>query len=190
MLNYQNDTNMRSLIQNQTVSFDTHQAGDGQKVKVEDLHMHKRMNGRKYKGVNIKIPFNPEKEIEYTGNNSDYSDQIINEIKRAFKKNPNKVREFAKDLANRISRYSSDMNAENSRKFLEESAQTIAKHFELNEKIINVMISEIYNHVSFFITSHKDDTGKTFYIKQDIDRKRVKIGDDLEKIFYGNGTDK
>ncbi|MFE3870262.1 hypothetical protein ACFX5F_03400 [Flavobacterium sp. ZS1P70] len=56
---------MKQIIQNQTISFDTHQAGDGRKIDIEELHMHKRMNDKKFKGVDIKIPLDPNKSIIY-----------------------------------------------------------------------------------------------------------------------------
>jgi hypothetical protein len=177
---------MKQIIQDQTISFDTHQAGDGRKIQVDQLHMHKRMNGKKFKGVNIKIPLDPNQSIDYSGNNSEDGQLIINEIKSVFKKNPSKVREMAKYVANRISRYTQDMTVEESKQFLDNGAEAIAKHFELNDKIAETMTKQIKNHLSYYITSHEDETGKLYYIKQDIDRKRIKIGDDLEKIFYGN----
>jgi hypothetical protein len=177
---------MKQIIQDQTVSFDTHQAGDGRKVDVDQLHMHKRMNGKKFKGVNIKIPLDPNKSIDYTGNNSKEGQRIINEIRKVLKKNPGKVREMAKFVANRISRYTDDMTAENSKEFLDKTANALAKHFELNDKISESMTQEINNHLSFYITSHLDNEGNIYYIKQDITRKRIKIGDDLEQLFYGN----
>ena len=62
---------MKQIIQDQTISFDTHQAGDGRRIQVDQLHMHKRMNGKKFKGVNIKIPLDPNQSIDYSGNNSE-----------------------------------------------------------------------------------------------------------------------
>lgn len=177
---------MKQIIQNQTISFDTHQAGDGQQINVDGLHMHKRMNSKKFKGVDVRIPLNPDEEIIFSGNNSKLSNQIINEIKSVFKKDPEKVREMAKTLAGVISRYSKDMNAKNSKDFLENSSKAIAKHFGLNKNIESKLSSEINNHVSFLITAHEDEKGKLYYIKQDIDRRRIKVGDDLEKLFYGN----
>lgn len=177
---------MKQIIQDQTISFDTHQAGDGQEINIDGLHMHKRMNSKKFKGVNIRIPLNPDEEISYSGNNSKLSNEIINEIKTVFKKNPAKVREMAKTLAGIISRYSKDMNAKNSKEFTDNSAKAIAKHFDLNEDISGKLDSGINKHLSFVITSHEDENGKLYYIKQDISRKRIKIGDNLEKILYGN----
>ena len=177
---------MKQIIQDQTVSFDTHQAGDGRKIEIDQLHMHKRMNGKKFKGVEIKIPLNPKKPIDFGNSNSKIGQQIINEIKNVFKNNPSKVREMAKYISNRISRYSEDMNAVDSRVFFEDGAKAIAKHFELNEKIEQTMTEQIKNHLSFYITAHADEKGNTFYIKQDIVRKRIKIGNDLEKLFFGN----
>lgn len=177
---------MKQIIQDQTISFDTHQAGDGKKIEVDQLHMHKRMNGKKFKGVEIKIPLNPNEPIDFGDSKSDIGQQIINEIKHVFKKNPSKVREMAKYIANRISRYSDDMTAENSRSFFEDGAKAIAKHFELKEKIEETLTEQIKNHLSFYITAHSDKEGNTFYIKQDVKRKRIKIGNELEKLFFGN----
>ena len=177
---------MKSIIQNQTISFDTHQAGDGKKIKVDQLHMHKRMNGKKFKGVEIRIPFSPDLPIDFGNSNSLVGQQIINEIKQVFKKNPIKVREMAKSIANRISRFSEDMTAEEAKAFFEEGAKSIAKHFELNEKIEQNLTEQIKQNLSFYITAHSDNEGNIFYIKQDVARKRIKVGNSLEKIFFGN----
>ncbi len=48
---------MKQLIQNQTVSFDTHQAGDGQPVNIDSLHIHKRMNNKTF-NVHKLVSFN------------------------------------------------------------------------------------------------------------------------------------
>lgn len=175
---------MKKIIQDQTISFDTHQAGDGRKIEIDLLHMHKRMNGNRFKGVEIKIPLNPNKQIDFGKSKSIIGQQIINEIKQVFKKKPSKVREIAKYIADRISRYSEDMTAENSIKFFEDGAEAIAKHFELNEKIEKTLTEQIKNHLSFYITAHTDEEGNVFYIKQDIKFKQIKIGNNLEKLIF------
>ncbi len=174
---------MKQIIKDQTVSFDTHQAGDRREVDADQLHMHKRMNGKRFKGVNIRIPFDPNKPIDYSGNNSKEGKHLIREIREVFKKNPAKVREMAKFVANRISRYTADMNAEDSKNFLDNTANALGKHFDLNDNVSEAMTQQIHNNLSFYITSHTDNDGKVYYIKQDIDRKRIKIGDNLEKIL-------
>lgn len=168
---------MKQIIQNQTISFDTHQAGDGQEIEPDQLHMHKKMNGKKFKGVNIRIPLNPNKPIDYSGNNSKDGRQLINEIKGVFKKDPNKVRQIAKLVANRISRYTKNMTPENSKEFLDNTARALATHFELNDKIMEVVKSQIESHLSFYVTQHIDENGKFFYIKQDIDEKTITLSD-------------
>lgn len=182
---------MLQLLQEQTVKFDTHQAGDGREIDNDALHMHKRMNGKKFKGVHIRIPLNSSGNITYSGNNSKIANQIIKEVKSVFKKDSAKVTEMAKSLAKNINRYSKDMSSENSLKFLEDSAKTIAKHFELKEEITGRLVSEAKNHyISSFITTHRDNNNKIYYIKQDVHRKSIKIGDNIEKLFYGNNKSK
>ena len=44
---------MKELINGQTIDFDIHRAGDCQEITVDGLHMHKRMNGKKFKGVDV-----------------------------------------------------------------------------------------------------------------------------------------
>jgi hypothetical protein len=178
---------MKQIIQDQTISFDTHQAGDRKAIEVSQLHMHKRMNGKKFKGVDIKIPLDPDQPISFGNSNSDIGKQIINEIKRVFDKDPKKVREMAKYIANQISRYSADMTPQNSKSFFENGAKAIAKHFELNEKIEQTLTQQIKNRLAFYITAHHDSEGNIFYIKQDVNRKRIKMSDDVEKLFFGNG---
>lgn len=168
---------MKALIQDQTVTFDTHQAGDRQPIKVDDLHMHKRMNGRRHRGVNIRIPLNPNEEIDYRGNPNSES-EIMNEIKSVFKKNPSKVTEMAKELASIIKRYGRDMTEENREGFLVGAAESIAKHFELKPEVKEKLMSGVRG----LLTSHTDSQGKTYYIKQDINREQIKISDSLDHV--------
>lgn len=170
---------MKQLIQDQTVSFDTHQAGDGREVLIDQLHLHKRMNGKKHKGVNIKIPLDPNKPIDYGIAKEKIGRSIINEIRKVFRKDPDKVREFAKYVANQIDRYGSGMSENQSRVFLAKTSEGLAKHFELNSKIKKKLSEEINNYV----TIHNDVNGKKYYIRQNLVEKEIEISDSFEDLY-------
>ena len=56
---------MKELINGQTIDFDIHKAGDGSEISIDGLHMHKRMNNKRYKGVDVLFPLDDKEDIEF-----------------------------------------------------------------------------------------------------------------------------
>ena len=191
---------MKKLIDNQTIDFDNHSAGDGKEITVKGLHMHKRMNGKKFKGVDVLLPLDGEIKIEFRPKKTStkIQKQIINEIKKVLKKNKAKREEFINTIFNVIERYSNlevsgDSFNQNIQLF-RENAVKIAALFSKDGTIREEMYQIIDSNIHYFITRHKKDKlknnqpfhQKNFYIKQDVKRNRIKISDDLEALNYGN----
>jgi hypothetical protein len=179
---------MRQLINDQTIDFDIHRAGDGQAISVDGLHMHKRMNGKKYKGVDVLFPLDHKEEVEFRPKNTPtvIQRQIIKEIQRAIKKNQSKKFEFIEIIMSEIERHINSGNNDENAEVIRRGAERIANVFAKEGKIRDEIQQKIESKIQYFITSHKKDNGGIFYIKQDLARNRIKIGDDLEALNYGN----
>jgi hypothetical protein len=171
---------MNGLIKDQTIRMDAHVSG--KEPKLMDLHIHKKVNKKNRKIVQVKIPVNINREISIKGDVS----ELCDEMKKVFKKDERKTRKFASGVIETILKYDefNNLTKEEQRKKLEEFAQRLAEYFEAQE-IADVMSSEINGKIQFFLTSHIYNN-KMFYIKQDLYRQYIKIGDDLEQIFHGN----
>lgn len=99
---------MKKLIDNQTIAFDVHKAGDRQAVDLSGLHMHKRMNGRKFRGVNVIVPLDEKQELVFRPANTKESvrTHIVNEITRELNRDLTKRRKFVETVTSQIERYS------------------------------------------------------------------------------------
>jgi hypothetical protein len=180
---------MRELISGQTIRMDAHAAGS--EPKFENLHIHKEPNNHKG-GADIRIHVDSDHTVCDSPKN-DHQKKIISEVKRVLKKNPDKTKKFVKEILDEIKRFSdSDPDSEfkkkepdEQRKILIDFAERIGDYFGC-KKIKDIMAVEIDNRISFLLTSHKPEKGKLFFIRQDISRRYIKVGDDLEQIFYGN----
>jgi len=179
---------MRELINNQTIDFDIHNAGDGLEISVDGLHMHKRMNGKKHKGVEVLFPLDDKTEVQFrpTHTSDVIQRQIINEIQRVLKKNRSKRSEFVEIIMSEIERHMDENITVKNVDIIRRGAERVAKLFSKEGKIRDEMLQEIDSKIQFYITKHKKDDKGYFYVKQDLKRNRIKVGDDLESLNYGN----
>jgi hypothetical protein len=172
---------MKPLINGQTISMDAHVAGKTPNYK--DLHIHKKVNGHN-KSVEIRISVDINKSIRVEGRD----DKIRNEIKQTIKRKQNEqlVRDFANEVINEISKYDEikRMDKQAQKKILIDYAKRLAEYFKISD-FRDVMTAEVDNKIHFLLTSH-EESNKLYYIKQDLIREYIKIGDDLEQIFHGN----
>jgi hypothetical protein len=172
---------MKSIITDQSIKIDAHVSGKEPLLK--DVHIHKKTN-KHNRSVDIKIPIDKNQDITMDDRKS--GQEIKNEMKKVFKKSERKMREFASEAVNQIDRYDEmkTMGKEKRDEILKDYADRLAGFFEL-PRFKDVMVAEAENQL-FMLTSHMDNSNKLFYIKQDITRKYIKIGDDLEQLFHGN----
>lgn len=161
---------MIELIQDQEITFDHHSAGVD--VDVDGLHMHKRMLDKSFGGIEIKIPFNPNRKIYYPDDRSEDALHIINEIRRVLKKDRLKMTILVKKVSQVINSYSITMTEGERYKFITDSAQTFASHMGINEKIQKVIEDKI---LGSFKTEHFGEDGYEYTITQNLTDKNVKI---------------
>lgn len=161
---------MIELIQDQEITFDHH--GSGVEVDVDGLHMHKRMLGKSFGGIEIKIPFNPNREIHYPDDRSKDALHIINEIKDVLSKDRQKMTEFIRKVSQVIKSYSLTMTENERSQFITASAQTIARHLGIDEKIQRKIENKI---LVSFKTKHIGEDGYEYTITQNLRDKNVKI---------------
>lgn len=181
---------MEKLIDNQTVSFDTHRAGDRQEVGIVGLHMHKSMNSKRFKGIDVLIPLDDKDEIQFRPRNTKdaIKGALLSEVQHALSKAPAKRKELVDTIIDVIGRYSARMNPDERSITIRTGAERIARIFSKRPAIESEMQQHINSRLAFIITSHYKDDGSLFYVKQDFRRGRVRIGDDLEDLNKGNAN--
>ena len=101
---------LKELINGQDITFDTHQAGDGQIVNWKNVHLEKSMHKEKGK---VRFPLLNEEKISKTKNMNDETFyKIKKEVSKVLKKDKNKVKELAKTIVEILDRYSSQKSTE------------------------------------------------------------------------------
>lgn len=145
--------NARPLLTNQRVSFDTHQWGDGQAVRWENLHLEKLVLGS---GLKVKYPLfgNQQPTGFQRGRRADKKQlrEITNEIKRALK--DDKLRQqLAEDVSKVLNGFGSGkITAAEAR----EAAQKLAGHFGLQQEFTSKVEQEYKGRLIQMVTYHPD----------------------------------
>lgn len=140
---------LNRLIKGQDVAFDTHQAGDGQSIHWQDLHLEKRLHGRRGK---LKFPLfggqQPSKPRNMS--NDDYK-AIVSEVKKALKGNNDLVSDLAETIVDVIKRFS---NNSATLEHAIEAANKLAESFNLGKRFsdeIHTRFGSISNYTSLHI---------------------------------------
>lgn len=182
---------VKELLNNQNVYIDSHQQGDRQTIKKEFLHLHKKMNGRKFKGWEVQIYLESNGiRVDYKrgfDNDSKETRTVKNEIERAFKgSDDTRTKKLISDLHEAIKSYYEEdqLNDEETEKKLVEWAKRIANGFGLKSSIVDKIVDKASSHITL-ITSHEDTSGKTYYIKQDTDKRKIPIAasDNINELY-------
>ena len=147
---------MKELINGKTIDFDIHQAGDGREISIDGLYMHKRMNGKRFKGVDVLFPLDDKENVEFRPKNTpdQIQQQIINEIQRAIKKDATKRDKLVDTIINEIERHLNENLTENNIQIIRRGAERIAKLFSKEGKIRNELIQSIDGKLEFLVTQH------------------------------------
>lgn len=159
---------MKALINNQKIRIDNHNAG--QIVKYEGIHIHKTsfnrtISGKKIGSIDIIIPFQPNKNVSVRHKRLKDEDkkrlfeQIKNEINEAFKNNRNRTG-FVEDLISSVRKFSERKDVITN---IITAAQTLAKHFDLNEEIKSEILVKVENEIKNLITIHQELNGENLY---------------------------
>lgn len=150
----------RVLISGQDVVFDTHQAGDGRPIRVEDLHLEKRLHS----GGKIRFPLFGEGQPRSSGLNEAERGRVIREVERALSKDPVLVRELARVVYEQLSRFSQNTASLDDAR---QAARSIAVFFKLGEEFVNEVAAFHEGKLVQFVTHHRDpDSLERFEIRQ------------------------
>lgn len=158
------------LISGQDISFDTHQAGDGQEVNWRNVHLEKSVHNERGKA---KFPLLSNERPSNKGMNDDVYAKVTKEVKRELKKNKVLVDELAETVADVIKRFSQG-------KATEEDGMTAAKklagYFDLDDKIVSSLSNEFKDPEDMdFSTIHRHHKRKYGYIEIKQSSKKVDI---------------
>jgi hypothetical protein len=165
-----------SLINGQDVTFDTHQAGDGQPTRWHNVHLEKRLHDG---GGKIRYPFLDGTNPSTTGKVTPAQLKKVNkEVRSALKKSGALTDALAQKVVEVLGRFSNgEATPENAR----EAARTIAGYFDLDEGFVRVVEDYADNRLAFVRTIHFNKSLKTYHqIRQSseaIEIKRLKSND-------------
>jgi len=122
-----------SLINGQDVTFDTHQAGDGQRTNWKNIHLEKRLHGR---GGKARFPLLGNEEPSNSGMSDNDFSQVTREVKKILKKDKNLIQNLAKTIVTELERFS---NGEATSETAKEAAKRFAEYFDLDTDFLRVV---------------------------------------------------
>lgn len=182
---------LSKLINNQTISIDNHIPGS-QMLWSTGIHVHKKMNDFSDISADIRIPLSNSQDytIEIKNNRKKRGEKqkerkLYSEIHKALQ-NKDKRTLFVKEVLdwmkdNCIENKDGTVNPITTGRLME-CAKRLAKHFDLSEMVETaneLLRDEITTKLK---STFKDRNGKNVYMIQDIEGKRILIGDDKDII--------
>lgn len=163
-------TKLSRLINGQDVTFDTHQAGDGQEVNWKAVHLEKKMHNRKGK---IRFPLSGNMAPSWSsGISRDNFEKITREVRDELGDNQALVEELAETVVDILSRYSSGRATTDDAKI---AAKRLAGYFGLNEQFERVVERYAHGRLVLFTSVHMNSETRLLQeISQSSDRVVVR----------------
>ena len=124
---------LRKLINGQDISFDTHQAGDGQGVHWKNVHLEKRIHNKRGK---VRFPLLSQERPSNSGMNEKDFRKVSSEVKKELRKNSGLVDDLVDTVVEQIDRFSDGEATEDDAKM---AAKKLASYFDLDDKIISTL---------------------------------------------------
>ena len=177
---------LSSLLDGQTIQIDNHHRNVECKWG-KAIHLHKRMNAEKYRGVEVIIPIAEDGELEFrgVGRKEKIDIHIENEIRKAFSNSTIRTR-FVTTLLKSLSNLFSNSNISKDEwyRLFEEVAGRIVGYFGIKDKVGERINSDIIKYCKA--------KGINIYIKADKDSESVILGTDMSLVDnfnkeFGNG---
>lgn len=136
------------LIQGQDVTFDTHQAGDGQEINWRSLHLEKRL----HKGGKIRFHLFGDAETSYSDRVSEKDlGRVVREVRDTLHKNEKLTVQLAETIVAQVLRFRRGaVTTENAL----EAARNIAKAFDLGEAFVGLAEIAANARIARFSTIH------------------------------------
>lgn len=131
---------MKSIIDDQTVRFDSHDAGSGQPQRWGDgvVHMDKHFGEGRRRRIRIKIPIDSNQQIDFGDRNADDVEirKIVNELKKALRPG-NKRKELIGKIVKTIDSWSNgDVPEETVRIAGRQIAETFGLKPDFEEEVV------------------------------------------------------
>ncbi|MGF1873728.1 hypothetical protein L4D77_00085 [Photobacterium frigidiphilum] len=166
--------NLKRLISGQNISFDTHQAGDGQNVNWRNVHLEKSVHGERGKA---KFPLLSNELPSNKGMNQKVYARVTKEVKRELKRNGQLVDDLVDTVADVIKRFSQGTATVSDGLI---AAEKLAGYFDLDNKIISSLPNEFKDPKDMtFSTIHTPNDGDGYIeIKQSSERVDVRKASD------------
>lgn len=103
-----------------------------------------------------------------------------------MKKDKNKVANLTDIVVREIMRHSGNVPQVQSIENIRNGAKNLAEAMGLKPKIIDEIKSITESKIENFVSTHENEQGKQYFVKQDFKRRKIKMSDNLEKLFYAN----
>lgn len=159
----------KRLIQGQNVRFDTHQAGDGQAINAEHLHLEKILHEG---GGKIRFPMTGDFEPNYSSRVSNKQfESVRREVQRELKKNKERTTELGKAIVDVFRQYTSETV---SIETLKTAAKKLAGYFGLDENFVKT-VEEYANGQFLSFTSFHINPENEMLQEIKLSQKRVEI---------------
>lgn len=166
---------LNKIIKNQRISFDTHQAGDGQETQWRNVHLEKSVIGKKGK---VRFPFLGKERPSNSGITDSEFNKIVREVTKVLKKNKSILESLSETIENVLERFSAGTATIDDAK---EAAKRFAEYFDLDENFIDEVSIYRKNRLIKFNTIHEDNLdGKFYSIK--LSKKNILIEE--RKTYY------
>jgi hypothetical protein len=136
------------LIQGQDVTFDTHQAGDGQEINWRSLHLEKRL----HRGGKIRFHLFGDAEPTYSDRVSEKDFfRVVREVRDTLHKNEKLATQLAETIVVQVQRFRG--GAVTTETALE-AARNIARAFDLGEPFVGLAEVAANARIARFSTIH------------------------------------
>lgn len=150
---------MKELINGQNISFDTHQAGDGQEINIKGLHLHKEFRDKSKRG-SAKFSFFCDAEPANQGMNKDDFDKVVREVKKALRRDEDLTKSLAEEIVKQLKRFS---NGTATLEKAREAAKNFAGYFNLDKEFLRVTEEYSEEHLSAFVSVHFNQFTQTYH---------------------------
>jgi hypothetical protein len=162
-------TTLGKLIQGQDISFDTHQAGDGQETRWRNVHLEKRRHGKRGK---VRYPlFDGQPSKSRNVSDEDFR-EITREVRSALRRDEALTQRLAETIVDVVRRFSSGRaTPEDARA----AAKKIAGVFGLTEDFVNEV--EVYARQRFVLLStihFLTDSGTLYQVSLSAERVEIR----------------
>jgi hypothetical protein len=150
---------LKNLISNQDIAFDTHQAGDGQPVNVDALHLEKRLYG----GGKIRFPLFGNRNPSSEGVDDRRLRRVTREVRSALS-DTTTTEQLAETLVSQLRRFKGKkMTIDDAR----EAANNLAKFFNLGPAIVERAVFHAESQLQVYQSIHLGpQKGKAIEIAQ------------------------